>query len=205
MYNERDEKIERTGKHRVYQTAREGCAWGLRFVAGAAVLVGGLIFIVVKLFWLRPPNIPRANTLSELVVIFGGALVFILAILIPAIWHFRNASNSKVIISDTGLTVVNWRKTRDFTPWENIVSLVQRDYLKAGSTSGWLVVELQDSVGHHRRTKIARYYGRCPPAMDGLREEIVRRRRLSQVEKAPRSVLGSGIEWLSRVRQRVWR
>jgi len=125
MDNDGESGIEQMGDRTVYRTASGASVMALPFFVTAVLFVGFLIFMAARLLWPRPADIPVDNTTSELVVIFGTMLVLAFACLIPGLWHLFLAKNSKVMTSDSGLTVVNWRKARQSIHWANIMSLTQ--------------------------------------------------------------------------------
>ena len=192
----------REPRENVYRTAIGGRIRALRPGLSAVVALG---FGVFAIFWLKEPDEPFTQKAMEFLPFLGGVLVMALLFASLAAWYVLQERNSRVIVSDTGLTLVNWRKVERFIAWENLLSLVQMDNFTAGGSGGWLAAELPESAGHPQRMRIANWYGSCPPAMDALREKIVARRGFSEVQKAPRNAAGRAVEGLSQRRERTWR
>ena len=129
MYNDPEADMEGPGKHRVYRTGWGGHPQAVLLIGLGAVFPGFLIFMVAKLLWLRPADIPVDSTPLELIVIFGVTLMLTLAFLIPGIRLLLEVRNSKVMVSDSGMTIANWRKAKKLVLWENVVGVVQTYYL----------------------------------------------------------------------------
>jgi len=108
---------------------------------------------------------------------------------VVCIMRVRNAA---VILTDSGLTVRNWRKAERFIPWENVVGVVYA----ATFVYVALSIELQSAAGKQRRQLIAMNFGGSQ-VTDNLRDTIVERFGFAELPQTAKGLLAD--------RDRIWR
>jgi hypothetical protein len=133
-----------------------------------------------------------------------------LLVLGDLIYTCLSVRNCQAIVSDTGVTVVNWLRWGTFVPYENLLSLVQQEVggrplvRRTARGNGRLTATVDDGVGHLRRVRIATYEGSCPRVVAKLRDDVIGRRGLQFVPpvlhtRGQRLWQGFGF-----VRERTW-
>ena len=115
-----------------------------------------------------------------------------------------NERNARVIISDDGLLIQNWRKSRKLILWDSIHWLVWHD-LGLIQRTYWLKPIVRDPGGRPRRKIIWVAHRSHLEDAKELRDEIIARCNLSESdEQVPRLV--RTLMWLVGLRDfRFWR
>ncbi len=124
--------------------------------------------------------------LSVLAVAIGVGAV---AYSVVCVMRVRNAA---VILTESGLTVRNWRKAERFIAWEDVVGVVYPDLLFLYSA---LSLELQRAEGKQRQQLIAMSFG--GEVLDNLRDAIVEHLGFAELPQTAKGLLAD--------RDRIWR
>lgn len=165
---EADEQI------REYPTRGRGYETEINLASATAILVALLIW-----------NGYAGDTLREAVA--EPRLVTILLFVVPcvvgplgllgfAVYFFMRGRNARVIVTDSGLLIRNWRKAEKAVPWGSIVGVI-----RTGGLAGSAAVEIHDTFGRRKPVRIADRSFVVPAELKELAEVIVKQRDLNPV------------------------
>ena len=138
--------------------------------------------------------VPVGDTPGKTFLILLSVLAVVIAVgavaySVVCVMRVRNAA---VILTESGLTVRNWRKAERFIAWEDVAGVVYPELLFLYSA---LSLELQSAEGKQRQQLIAMSFG--GEVIDNLRDAIVEHLGFAELPQTAKGLLAD--------RDRVWR
>ena len=174
--------------------------------ANAARLAVFLVVWVALLVW-REASVFEPAQWGEIRDLLEALLVGVLlplGLLVSIGYFLMNERNARVIISDDGLLIQNWRKSRKLILWDSIcrvvwqeTGLVQRTY--------WLIPVVRNTGGRARRKIIWMAHHSHLGQVQELRDEIIARRNLSESDEQLPRVLQPLMRLVGFREIRIWR
>lgn len=184
---------ESNNKSTIYHIAKG--EYSLAVSSAAVGLLGGPFLLLTSWGWrmlsqalpsglVRDALAPgRAEDTAQFLYVCVFGLGFCLFF---ALGFFLRARNVKVIVSDAGLVIQNWRAARRTIAWHNIVGVILNRYVSGSGPSNLipiyrLSVEILSARGKPRRAGVAYCYFGGAGGIGSLAREIISRRGLSEV------------------------
>lgn len=132
-----------------------------------------------------------------------GVLVPV-ALIMSIAYLIMNERNARVIISDDGLLIQNWRKCRKLIVWDTVSHLIWRETGLIGSTY-WLIPVVRNTSGRPRRKIIWMARRSELGEVQQLRDEIIVRCDLFESGEQAPLVLQPLMLFLGLREIRIWR
>ena len=186
------------GDTRVYKVAREG---DLKF--GYGLLGLGLVLAAAALLFWR-----MGVEVLVLLAVLGGP--FALMTLGTYYGHHLKAMNSRVVVADAGVTVIDAHRRERFFPAPSLVSVAHRDfnatslYPPGHAASGRLLCGVHGGSGRVEQVRLAEYTGRCPQVIEALREDLIATFHFREVPPKLRTPVRRFLDRLSALKTRTW-
>ena len=166
-----------------YHTGAGGKTDAVRGAVGLAIWIGFIVWTWPSVFAAAKPG-----TAPDVIAILLVGVLLPIGLLASIGYFLMNERNARVIVSDDGLLIQNWRKLRKLILWDSIHWLTWYNYRLPYATY-FLIPVVRNTSGRPRRKTIwiaARSHLRDA---EELRDEIIARCELSETDEEVSPVL----------------
>ena len=158
-----------------YHTGAGGKTDAVRGAVGLAIWIGFIVWTWPSVFAAAKPG-----TAPDVIAILLVGVLLPIGLLASIGYFLMNERNARVIVSDDGLLIQNWRKSRKLILWESICWLTWYNLTHILPSTYWLKPVVRNPRGRPSRKTIWVAPRSCLEDAKELRDEIIARCALSE-------------------------